>query len=196
MSLLILFFLAYGLAAGAQTVPALYDVSGVDVDDVLNIRSEPFGSADIIATLAPAAANVEVVAMNEAKTWGLVNFNERSGWASLSYLLRQPDQDEGAFPAITACYGTEPFWDIEFGDDTAVFSRLGEPTLSLIGLQKSRSANRVDRFSVTSQPLVGTIQTQLCQDGMSDRAFGLSIEVLTNPTGEIQHLSGCCTIQP
>lgn len=196
MIALVIFFVIYGFGVGAQTLPAIYDVSGVGPGDVLNIRSNPALGADVIATLDPSATNVEIVAMNEAKTWGLLNFNERSGWASLTYLNRQANQEANVFPPITACYGTEPFWDIDFARDPAAFSRLGEETLGLSDLQKSRSSNRIDRFSVTSETLVGVIRAELCHDGMSDRTFGLSIEVLSGLAGETQHLSGCCTIQP
>ncbi|MEO1155590.1 MAG: SH3 domain-containing protein, partial [Pseudomonadota bacterium] len=45
----------------AQGYPALFDVTGVASDDVLNIRSAPSATAEIIGTLAHNETGVEVV---------------------------------------------------------------------------------------------------------------------------------------
>lgn len=190
------FFILIGLAANAQSLPALYDVRDVAAGDVLNVRSEPTSSSDIVALLQPDVINVEIIALDEGRRWGRINMGEQSGWVSLRFLERQPNQHAGDFPAITACYGTEPFWDLQVQDTSATLTVLSGFSYNAAPIERLRSANRTDRFSMVSQQIVGVIQVQACSDGMSDRAFGLSIEVLTNPTGDMQHLSGCCTIQP
>ena len=104
-ALLLLFLLAGPAAATQDQWPALFDVSGVAPDDVLNIRAAPSASAEIIGTLAPDAAGVEVVRPDSRHGWGLVNTGEGSGWASLAFLVRRPGQWLGAEipkPAPTA----------------------------------------------------------------------------------------------
>ena len=65
--------------------PALYDVTGVDSADVLNIRSEPGAAGDVIGALPPDAQNVEVIRDNDGHaTWGLINTGEGTGWVSLN----------------------------------------------------------------------------------------------------------------
>lgn len=192
----LLAFWAAMASANTDVWPALYDVTGVEADDVLNVRSAPDASSDVIDMLAPNAVNIEVIAVNDARTWAQINTGEQSGWASLRYLARQPGQSQGDFPNITTCYGTEPFWDLRVDEKSAELTVLGNTSYAAAPIERLRSANRIDRFSIVSHEFVAVIKSQACSDGMSDRGFGLSIDLLTNPTEAAQHLSGCCTIQP
>ena len=70
--LLTLLFLA--LPAQAQDFPALYAVTGVAADDVLNIRSRPDAGAPIIGALAPDSTGVEV--LGRSGNWALVSAGE------------------------------------------------------------------------------------------------------------------------
>ena len=111
-----------GLAA--QSLPSLFNVTGVAADDVLNIRENPRGSASVIGTIAPDATGIEVVELSESGNWGHVNSGEGSGWASMEFLSPQPDQGEAYFESSLVCFGTEPFWNLRFpGDGTAVLTR-------------------------------------------------------------------------
>ncbi len=58
-----------GLAL-AQSFPALYDVTGVASDDVLNVRAAPNANAQVIAALGPKATQVEVVRTDTSGHWG------------------------------------------------------------------------------------------------------------------------------
>ncbi|MBU2992259.1 SH3 domain-containing protein [Octadecabacter sp. 1_MG-2023] len=175
--------------------PALYDVTGVAADDNLNVREQPNASSIVISTLPPMAENIEVIAVNEDETWGLINIDGGTGWVSLRFMARQPEQFAGYTPAITVCHGTEPFWALEIEDDNFAFSApdvTGTPT----PLTVLRSANRIDRFALISDGITGVVSTQACNDGMSEMQFGLSIDLLAPLYGETQLLSGCCSIQP
>ncbi|MGB3280174.1 MAG: peptide-binding protein, partial [Pseudorhodobacter sp.] len=57
---LLLWVVGFGLAR-AETLPALFDVTGVAADDVLNLRAAPDGVAEILGALGPSAKDVEVV---------------------------------------------------------------------------------------------------------------------------------------
>ena len=192
----LLLWVASAATATVDAWPALYDVSGVAADDVLNIRETPSASAPIVGALAPNARNVEVIRLNDAETWGLVNAGERSGWVSLAYMQRQPDQWAGRYPQITSCYGTEPFWGLAVEATRTTLSFFGEVAVDAPGMMRLQSSNRLDRFALRAGGITAILLEQSCNDGMSDREFGLSIELVAPVDGNTMQLSGCCTIQP
>ncbi|WP_298437581.1 SH3 domain-containing protein [uncultured Jannaschia sp.] len=187
--------LAAGPAAATQDAwPALFDVAGVASDDVLNIRAAPRADAPILGTLAPDATGVEVVAPNGRETWGQVNVDEGTGWVSLRFLARQPGQWQGAFPPLASCFGTEPFWTVRVDGDTA---RWSTPEGEIEGLVTARagSLSRRDRHGLRvvladGSRIDGIISWRACNDGMSDRGYGLGFDALR---GE-NVLSGCCAL--
>ena len=178
--------------------PALHDVAGVAADDRLNIRERPDAGAPIIGSLAHDASGIEVIRPNERLTWGLVNAGERTGWVSLRYLARRPGQWDGAFPEIAACYGTEPFWSLARTGETLTWSDPETEALEMPILARSGSANRRDSFHIVADgpdgPAVALLRTESCGDGMSDREFGISVELLLGVGAGVRHLSGCCTL--
>lgn len=191
--------------------PALFDVTGVASDDFLNVRAEPGPLSEIVGKIAPDAEGIEVIRPNERETWGLVNVGERSGWVSLTYLARRPGQWSGAFPEVRQCFGTEPFWSLSYDPPRIALSMPDiAPREGLIsGLYSSLS--RRDRFALRGsffptetgdREIHLSVRTETCNDGMSDREFGVSVDMLvTRPTpGGDQSAtglySGCCSIQP
>jgi uncharacterized membrane protein len=178
--------------------PALHDVTGVAAGDVLNIRERPEAGAPVIGSLAPDATGIEVIRPNERLTWGLVNAGERTGWVSLRYLERRPGQWDGAFPEIAACYGTEPFWGLSRAGEVLTYSDPETEALELPIVARSGSANRRDSFHIVAEgpdgPAVAFLRTESCGDGMSDREFGISVQLLLGIGAEVRHLSGCCTL--
>jgi uncharacterized membrane protein len=176
--------------------PAIHDVTGVAADDVLNIRERPDASSPIVGQLAPDAT-VEVIRPNERLTWGLVNAGERTGWVSLRYLQRRPGQWDGAFPEVAACFGTEPFWSLARDGDALTFSTPEGSEVFAI-TTRSGSQNRRDSFHMIAEgpggPAVAILQTEACSDGMSDRVFGISLQLLLGLGPEARQLSGCCTL--
>lgn len=189
--LLVLFFLP-PLAAMAEDYPALFDVSGVAADDVLNIRAQPSASSEIIGTLAPDARNVEVIRASGG--WGMVNAGERSGWVSMRFLEAQPGGDY-ALSRMMTCFGTEPFWNLDITQgELAHFSLPGGGTSHYtVGLLQ-RSSNRTDRFALFGGSLVAAIARASCSDGMSDRAYGLSVDLFPDTEGGKGFYSGCCSL--
>ncbi|MGR3466510.1 MAG: SH3 domain-containing protein, partial [Shimia sp.] len=73
-----------------QQLPALFDVTGVRADDVLNIRTEPTARAPIIGSFAPDETAIEVLERSPSGTWGRVRYGEQMGWSSLRFLERRP----------------------------------------------------------------------------------------------------------
>jgi uncharacterized membrane protein len=175
--------------------PAIHDVTGVAADDVLNIRERPDASSPIVGQLAPDAA-VEVIRANDRLTWGLVNAGERTGWVSLRYLARRPGQWDGAFPEVASCFGTEPFWNLRRDGDAITFSTPDSSSAYTI-TARSGSQNRRDSFHMIAEGAEGgavaILQTEACSDGMSDREFGISVQLLLGLEPGARQLSGCCT---
>jgi uncharacterized membrane protein len=175
--------------------PAIHDVAGVAADDVLNIRERPDASSPVVGQLAPDAT-VEVIRPNERLTWGLVNAGERTGWVALRYLARRPGQWDGAFPEIASCFGTEPFWSLAREGDTLTFST-PESAEAFSITARSGSESRRDSFHMIAEgaggPAIAILQTETCSDGMSDREFGISVQLLLGPGADARQLSGCCT---
>ena len=183
--------------------PALFDVTGVASDDVLNIRAAPDASSEIFGALRHNATGIEVIRPNDRETWGLVNIDGRVGWVSLSFMARRPGQWLGSEPAVQSCAGTEPFWSLQFDGERL---RFNTAELSATGgrLDRWPSENRRDAhgFSLRVLPDAGPPQDglaivtlQRCVDGMSDREYGLRVDMLLGSLMEQRLWSGCCTLQ-
>ena len=192
-----------GSAAAAQDHwPALYDVSGVGADDVLNVRAAPSTGAEIVGTLQADAKDIEVVAADSEKGWGMVNIGEGAGWVSLAYLAPSSNAGAGGFPVIRSCHGTEPFWSLTLDEEGGVTFSTPEAD-SQTGAIQSRwtSLNRPDRHGFSARlgttGYVALVGQSACGDGMSDRSYGLTIDLLLGGNGtNRRHLSGCCSLLP
>ena len=209
--LAILLLTALPAAATADGWPAIYDVTGVATDDVLNVRSAPGAGSDIVGTLAHDAKGIEVIRPNDDLTWGLVNSGEGSGWVSLNFLERAVQYWDGQFPKIRQCFGTEPFWSLEVGQPEVRLNMPGaEPRDGLVSSMHS-SRSRRDRFAFSGAFFPtenGSLDVQLsvrmesCNDGMSDREYGIAVDMLlTSPEASMDQsalglYSGYCSIQP
>ena len=181
--------------------PALFDVARVAPDDVLHIRSGPGTSHPIVGELAFDARRVEVIRPSDDHRWGLVNAGEGTGWVGLTFLDRHPGQWAGAVPPLSRCFGTEPFWDLEIANGRWWLDRMDGPTV--IGGQSFATGTINDRAAHgfgAGGPGGGMhllTRAEACDDGMSDRAYGLRAWVSVAPTGEQAFmLTGCCSLAP
>jgi len=182
--------------------PALHDVQGVAPHDALNVRTEPSASSEKIGSLPHDGQGIEVVAQDESGKWGLVNIGEISGWASLRYLAARPVEPGQTFPAITSCYGTEPFWDLTFADDQVEFDQAFDDVKSTSEVMSwyGNAAGYFGRYAFVAGDMTGIVNRASCNDGMSDREFGLQIDLLLGKRKDVdqeyQLFHGCCSIQP
>lgn len=190
--------LLMALPAAADEFPALFRVTGVAANDVLNIRTEPSASGAIIGFLAPGAEGIEVVALSEDGRWGRVNTGEQAGWSHMRYLTPEggPVWRSGEVPL--GCYGTEPFWRADFflPSHRAEFDGINEGSFELV---TDAGALPGTRFPPTlAIPFAGArqgmavLRGEACNDGMSDRDFGISILIYWR--GEREGLAGCCVL--
>jgi len=189
----------------AQDLPAPHDVVGVAANDQLNIRAEPSASAAILGSFPPGTDGVEVTALSADGRWGRVNLEERSGWVAMRYMVRQPGPGWSDLALPLACFGTEPFWSLNFnpGEGVLNFNRMGEAQL---GLWVNWAAPVSGRRGQVGLAIEGPARTgfltltgQDCSDGMSDRAYGIGVGLFLNGTGsstvEATGWSGCCSLE-
>jgi uncharacterized membrane protein len=185
----------------AQPLPQLHAVTGVGAGDVLNVREAPAAGAPVVGTLAADARGVEVTALDPSGAWARVNAGERAGWAALRYLA--PDGlgwTPGILPPALACHGTEPFWGFTPAGDQAIYDTpdAGPRGLALVAHDTGLDADprRLLEASAPDLDLIAAITPADCNDGMSDRAFGLEILLLVREPAMTRLLSGCCSIAP
>ena len=105
------------LAADVERFPALYQVTGVRSDDILNIRREPSATSAKIGAFAFDQSEIEVVDLSTDEKWALINFEGQSGWTAVLYLQLMAGQPFENLPEGMLCSGTEPFWDLRFGQN-------------------------------------------------------------------------------
>lgn len=198
-------FLALPASAQFQ-LPALYDVTGVPSDDVLNVREAGATDAPIVGTFAHDASGIEVIKVEG--NWGLVNVqSEYPGWASMTYLRPQGP----ASPVLEAldCTGAEPYWSLtQTGDDQVVFNEFNSGDKETLDIITRRTPlGRVIYSSILiaeggTMRLTGFVQLQQCGDMMSDRAYGMGISLLVEKAGDtgtqdgdtVYMLDGCCSL--
>lgn len=193
-----------GPALADTAYPALHDVAGVAANDVLNIRAEPAGASPVIGTLAPNQTAVEVLRVSENSKWGLVNTGEASGWASLSFLKPQGNAPWYALDHDLQCSGTEPFWSLQISpnEKTAHIVTPEEegPEMDITATWPGSEWHPVAAFQMTTDEgsAMAVIRATACSDGMSDRAYGLSVDVFSSGTtaAVAGAMQGCCTLKP
>lgn len=194
----VLLFLFLPVFALADPLPALFNVTGVAANDTLNVRAAPNGKAEKRGELRHNAQNVEVTILNEAGTWGRVNLQETHGWVSMRYMAAQPDNPDYTLAQRMSCFGTEPFWDAYVVQGQMVKFSRPEDSFETPGaglIQTSRS--RPDRYALGFGKSVAMLRKDgNCSDGMSDRLFGLAIDVQTVHGGDTALYSGCCSVLP
>lgn len=189
------------VAADAQDVPALYQVTGVSADDILNIRTAPDARSTVIDTLAPDASDIEVVAISSSGRWGQVNTGEVSGWVALRFMSPQPGLPWQEMAIPLTCYGTEPFWSMIYTPDPPEwgFEVMSSPWASVFIADwwqtvSGRSDVVAHRLISDSDDGMAILRQTACSDGMSDRHFALTIDLVL--TTSAQAHSGCCSLAP
>ena len=175
----------------------LYEVSNVDSNDSLNMRSAAQLSAPIIISLPYNAKKIRVLetVKNHHSQWSKINWQNNVGWVN-SYYLRE--QAATAFQTFQ-CVGTEPFWSLSIkADHTIQFSNpdngnfqapisfqkipAGRGFSSGIRVTKAVSGNK-SAFIVTHE--------EACSDGMSEINYAYSITALIDNRIVLE---GCCNL--
>lgn len=183
--------------ADTLVLPELFSVTGVETGDVLNIRQAPDADAAIIGTVSPTITDIEVVELSENGDWAWINGGESGGWVSKRYLQVQTGTWEtGKLPATLSCLGTEPFWNIRFGQGSATLDSPDTEAKSYpIEHVNDRGFGEDRMRAVQAGALTAVIVPQQCSDGMSDRSYALQA-IISLREGDRPMLAGCCSISP
>jgi uncharacterized membrane protein len=171
-------------------------------DDVLNIRERPSADAPVVGELRPGATGVEVLAIRDG--WALVAAGEGAGHVAARFLQRDDGSAWFALQTPLRCLGTEPFWSLSI-DPAAGRADYLTPEADLPqtwrigavwpGRFPAQVPAQVPAQSAALSLPVGTavLTPVACSDGMSDRPFGIAVDLfLTEPAGA--RLSGCCSL--
>ena len=186
--------------AQEQMFPALYSVTGVQLNDTLNVREGPGATFAVIRELAPSAVDVEVIALSDDTNWGLISLPEAHGWVSMHYLARQFNPVDDALPLQFSCYGTEPSWFLKLGPQNAEFNRFGGETEFVSRIWEDRAAGMGPYlYGMVLKSNTATIHASfsrsICSDGMSDTLYGLSTNVFHSTANGTTLYTGCCSIR-
>jgi uncharacterized membrane protein len=187
-----------------------FRVDGVPSDDVLNIRSSPDAASALVGAIPAGTANVDGLGMPSVvgqTTWQRVRHGDAVGWVNARFL--KPNAGEAApaskpipngSPVLQplVCFGTEPFWAIEFGADgsaTCSQSCEGPDGLRVVNIQTS-PAGEPEGFDILTSKgdtyLRAVMErTGKCSDGMSDNRHPF----LFSGVGVPGPLSGCCRVK-
>lgn len=186
-------------AEHAATDPQYFKVTNVASDDVLNVRAEPNGSADIVGSLRPDAFPVEV--FERQGDWGRIVFGEANGWVSMNFLapFAIAVVPGTSLPEGLTCAGTEPFWSAEFvGTDKLVYEDINgvgieHDIVASGGFSARPNADWVWGEAPTNQA-AASIRREICSDGMSDRDYPMSIDLIFRSGTSGDGLTGCCSM--
>jgi len=197
--------LGLALPVQAETaLPALHDVTGVAANDVLNIRQSPDAASPVLGSLGPGARDVEIVAVSADGKWGQINAGEGAGWVALRYLAPQDRPAWHSLQTPLLCFGTEPFWSVELNVQTgdAPFSmpeNMGiEGRITQAWPGEDWNPTAALRLAMGKGESFAALRAEACSDGMSDRAFGIRIDLFGTPFagGQSARLTGCCSLAP
>ncbi len=195
------FALLWACTASAQG-PSLYDLP--TTGDPLDLRENPRKTAKVITELPADGARVEGVVLSERGDWVRVPWREGNGWLPIARLTQVPGPGPGEtrFHQPLTCGGAEPFWGLlTQGDGALRYTSLGGPDGTYRATARVTSANAGDtRQAVEGIGRAGTLTailtTTQCNDGMSDRLHGLSIDVILRHSDGVTLLNGCCSLMP
>ena len=178
----------------AENLPALYSVTGVAANDVLNLRERPDSSAAIVGRLAPDASGVEVVAF--ADDWAVINVDGVAAYAARRFLSREDGPDWVTLQRPILCAGTEPFWTLAVDPSTASagFSTPEQPEPRLLAIDDLWPGNAWTTSAAVSLPVgLAVLRQAECSDGMSDQQFGIAVDLFLRDAGGLR-LAGCCSL--
>lgn len=202
---LCVFLCTPGTVAAETALPALHDVTGVAANDVLNLRQGPDAGSAIVGSLAPDQQGIEVVGLSPDGAWGQISQGEGTGWASMKFLAPQDRPDWFEMQGALACSGTEPFWGATLDPmqtNQVVFTSPDAPEmrLDINALWPGDRWRPVVGMAFEGAAAAGMVvaRAESCSDGMSDRAYGLSVDLFLNRTqgDDSSALRGCCTLAP
>ncbi len=195
--------LALSLLGGqAQATDAVFSVTGVAQNDVLNVRAQPHPSAEKVWTLPPDATGVQAVGPPRivgSAEWRQIRIGNQTGWVNARFLTPQlglPGLEPTFFRVPLSCSGTEPFWGFQLTGKTGVLDSLshGKATLQFDTVRSPGGIPIIwslrGRQEPTNSSVIAVLEeTNACSDGMSDLTYQYSIRL---DVADGPFFAGCC----
>jgi uncharacterized membrane protein len=189
--------------AGNSPAGVIYRVTGVEPDDVLNIRARPEASAERVGAIPADGAGIRLLgpaARVGQSTWREIEYEGTRGWVNARFLAAQPSEPNADGLAMDLrCLGTEPFWNIHIQESRMELDRMGDKTSFTVSAPVA-SVNHVNIWSVTfankatgAGGVVFVERTGRCSDDMSDHQYEYTLRARLED-GTV--LSGCCNRRP
>lgn len=185
-----------------------HSVSGVNEDDVLNIRADidhtlDVGSAEVIGAIPHDATDVMVTGVLvdiDGTRWRKIAYKGTVGWVNANYL--KPTSLLLRPPETLHCGGTEPFWDIAIDENNSTFLTPDfESPAKLDYIHFESGIGRTDLWGHYLASTDGTYAltvivryTEACSDGMSGLTFDYDAFLL-GLDGSRAPAHGCCSIK-
>ena len=176
----------------AEELPNLAQVSNLAQDDHLNIRAEPRSNSNDIGDLQIGTV-VEILEYSDDQKWARIVWEESNGWVAYRFLnaLQRPRIESG-LPVGLICIGTEPFWRLSILDAGQVEYEFADNGAKTDIEWSAPSRNVSDMaYGFKSGHLTGVLERSTCQDGMSDRDYGWSLNLMLGLESK-NLLTGCC----
>ncbi|WP_375260755.1 COG3650 family protein [Palleronia sp.] len=193
-ALVLLLAILSGGAAAAQGRGS-YDVTGVAPDDALFIRARPSNEGEVVGVLQHDETGVRVTELSDNGRWGRVDHEGAEGWVYLGYMKAQGGAT--GFPGPLDCTGTEPFWSLAIRPDSVTLDEASGSGFDGTAGTRTRAAGRGNRWSLrafdSGRSLTAIIVGEECSDGMSDRTYPYTVDVLLSEEDDHGHISGCCS---
>ena len=102
-------------------------------------------------------------------------------------------------PALL-CGGVEPFWSLEIGAETALFSAPDSAGIDYTIPDERAAEGRFWPRALTllapQDTAIAIVRPAACSDTMSDRAYDWALDLLTQRNGEAVIYTGCCREAP
>ncbi len=179
--------------------PSYYRVSDMGAGGTLKVRSEPVAGGEVIGEYGAGAGPIEILKIENG--WGNVIANEGNGWVNMAHLqqISVPMIGQSKLPRGLVCGGTEPFWNIGFSEDKAVYSRMGEGEQILFitraaGFEGRPGPDGFIQASGASEMVFSIVSARQCSDGMSERTYGWWISLLRVSADGTVGVDGCCSL--
>ncbi|SLN33104.1 Bacterial SH3 domain protein [Roseovarius litorisediminis] len=181
-------------AEGFSFFPAMAQVANIASGDTLNVRAEASGSSADLGDLA-SGEQIEVLGLNADGRWAHIIWQEGNGWVATRYLApaSRPASDSG-LPLNLTCIGNEPFWSLKLDNSTQADFEIAGEMPDHLSLEWSGTSRNVGlaAYGFSGPAVSGVLRRAECSDGMSDRTYGWSVDVVLRDGPMSQLYSGCC----